>query len=247
MKKIYMLSFALMAACVGLAQQAGTVQYQEVRKLDLHFDGDMPPPPGLPTEHTNKTTLFFTEAASLYQNDTAGTDNMNIDRESEDGGRVFIQMAPPDNKIYCDIANKKMIQQREFMQRKFLIENEIVADGWKLTGKQKMILNYPCSEATKADTTKSITAWFTPAIPVAIGPFNYVGLPGLILEVNINNGDQIITATSIVKTVDEKLITKPKDGKKVTEEEYNKIVEEKLKEMGVDGGRPGVVIKIEND
>jgi GLPGLI family protein len=72
-------------------------------------------------------------------------------------------------------------------------------------------------------------------------------LPGMVLEVNINNGEQVITALSIDKQVETALIVKPKDGKKVTDEEFNKIVEEKLKEMGVEGGRPGVVIKIEND
>ena len=247
MKKIYLFGIILFAAASLFAQQSGTVQYQETRKLAIHFDGDMPPPPGLPTEHTMKTLLFFTAEKSLYQNDTANTDNMNIDRESEDGGRVFIQMAPPDNKVYCDLTDKKVIQQRDFLQRVFLIETALTSDGWKLTGKQKMILNYPCSEATKViDSTKTVTVWYTPAIPVSTGPFNYVGLPGLVLEVNVNNGEQVITALSVTKTVDEKMIVKPKDGKKVTEEEFNKIVEEKMKEMG-GGPGGGVMIKIEND
>ncbi len=34
-------------------------------------------------------------------------------------------------------------------------------------------------------------------------------------------------------------LEKPADGKKVTEEEYNAIVEEKMKEMGVEGGSGG--------
>lgn len=247
MRKLYLLCFVTLSNFTLFAQQSGTVSYQEVRKLDLHFEGDMPPPPGLPTEHTNKTLLLFTDAASLYQNDTLNSDNMNIDRESEDGGRVFIQMAPPDNKIYFDLTGKKMVQQREFMQRKFLIEDAIVTEGWKLTGKQKMILNYPCSEATVTDSTRTVSAWFTPAIPVSTGPSNYVGLPGLILEVNVNNGEQVITALSVSAEVNVNSIAKPKDGKKVTQAEFDKIVEEKLKEMGVDGGRPGIVIKIEND
>ena len=247
MKKVYVFVLFATIGSTLFAQTSGTIKYQETRKLDIHFDGDMPPPPGLPTEHKNTTLLFFTETASLYQNDTAQIDNMNIERETEDGGMIFMQMAPPDNKVYCDFTTKTMIEKRDFMQRQFLIEKPLVAEGWKLTGKQKMILNYPCSEAVKTDSLGTTTIWYTPAIPVSSGPFYYVGLPGMVLEVNINNGEQVITALSVDKQVETALIVKPKDGKKVTDEEFNKIVEEKLKEMGVEGGRPGVVIKIEND
>lgn len=59
MRKQITLSILFLCTIGAFAQQSGTVQYQETRKLDIHFDGDMPPPPGLPTEHTNKTLLFL--------------------------------------------------------------------------------------------------------------------------------------------------------------------------------------------
>jgi GLPGLI family protein len=41
--------------------------------------------------------------------------------------------------------------------------------------------NYGCHRTSKEVT---ITAWYTPEIPVSQGPEGYWGLPGLILEVN---------------------------------------------------------------
>jgi GLPGLI family protein len=42
----------------------------------------------------------------------------------------------------------------------------------------------------------TITAWYTPEIPVNQGPENYWGLPGLILE--INDGKTVILCSKIV-------------------------------------------------
>ena len=46
------------------------------------------------------------------------------------------------------------------------------------------------------------------------------------------------------KKIDKKLITKPKKGKKVTKEEFQKIVEEKMKEMGMENRGERSVIRV---
>ncbi len=75
-----------------------------------------------------------------------------------------------------------------------------------------------------------ITAWYAMDIPVGHGPDDYWGLPGLILE--ISDGNTQILCTKIVMNPKEKAeITEPKKGKVVTQEEYDVIQEEKMKEM----------------
>jgi GLPGLI family protein len=75
-----------------------------------------------------------------------------------------------------------------------------------------------------------VTAWYTLDIPVGHGPGDYWGLPGLILE--IDAGETKIFCTKIVLNPKEKSeISEPKKGKVVNQEEYDKIVEEKMKEM----------------
>ena len=78
--------------------------------------------------------------------------------------------------------------------------------------------------------TITITAWYTPQIPVSVGPAGYHGLPGLILEAN--DGSQTIICSKIVinpKKSNE--IIEPTKGKKVTQKEFDAILEKKMKEM----------------
>lgn len=235
------------ATLLSQAQSDFTIQYTSTRKLQISIEGDMPPPPGLPDKITTNTVLYTNGHASLYRNAEQQNDAMNVEREAEDGGQVIIKMAPPENIIYCDLDAKTMTQQREFMQRDFLIESPAKNSNWKLTGKQKMILSYPCQQAMQVDSMDTVMVWFTPVIPVSSGPMTFIGLPGMVLEVELDHGMEVITATAVQTTVDADMIKKPKDGKKVTQEEYDKIVEEKLKEMGVQPGPGGrAVIRIEN-
>ncbi|MCK0161759.1 GLPGLI family protein [Allomuricauda sp. F6463D] len=82
----------------------------------------------------------------------------------------------------------------------------------------------------EAPKEQTITAWFTPDIPVGQGPGSYWGLPGLILEVN--DGRTAILCTKIILNPDEKNeIEEPKRGKEVNQAEYNEILAEKIKEM----------------
>ena len=85
-----------------------------------------------------------------------------------------------------------------------------------------------------------VTAWFTPQIPIKNGPGEYAGLPGLILEMNIDR-TTILCSKIVLNPKEADNITAPNTGKEVTREEYNKIVKDKLDEMREDfrnrGGR----------
>jgi NAD-dependent dihydropyrimidine dehydrogenase PreA subunit len=119
-----------------------------------------------------------------------------------------------------------------------------VGFAFDLTGKQKTILGMPCQQALLKKDKDTVEAWFTPAIPVSAGPMGLAGLPGMILEATQRNVSFVATAFT-PGTADAALIVKPKEGKKVTGEEYDKIVEKKTKEMADEyGGNGNVIIKV---
>ena len=77
---------------------------------------------------------------------------------------------------------------------------------------------------------KVIIAWYAPEIPVSLGPLNYWGLPGLILEINEEN---VIILCSKV-TLSNKEVGKikvPNTGKKVSQVEFDAIEKAKLDSM----------------
>ena len=245
MKKAGLLIAAVAVGCSAMAQEnsSGTVIYEQTVKFELKLEGEAAQfASQFPKERKSEKVLYFDNQQAVYQNSTSSkVEDMDM---SSSGSTMVVKMVEPDNKIFTDISLNQQVEMREFMTRVFLINGEI-ANSWKITGNQKMILNYPCQEATSVAGTDKIVAWFTPAIPASVGPGKYGGLPGLILAVDLNEGKNVTIAKSIDLTpVAKDKIVKPEKGKKVSREEFDKIVVEKMKEMGGTVGSGGQSIMI---
>jgi len=85
----------------------------------------------------------------------------------------------------------------------------------------------------------TITAWYTPEIPISQGPENYWGLPGLILEVN--DGKTTILCSKVVLNLKDKVeIKAPTKGEEITQKKYDETVIKKMEEFrAMGGGRNG--------
>ena len=98
----------------------------------------------------------------------------------------------------------------------------------KVMNKIKEIAGYMCMMAVTEDTIKDqkITAWFADNLPVTAGPELYGGLPGMILELDINDGDITVTAKKVeMKTITEEIgVPKKLKGKKITNQQYDQLL-----------------------
>jgi GLPGLI family protein len=154
--------------------------------------------------------------------------------------------------VYRDTETEELVEYTDFMGKKFLVTGPPPIK-WKMTMEQMTILGYPCFKAigNANDTiTGPVEAWYAPTLPIASGPKNYGGLPGMILAVKGgDNGAYVVYAAKIEQRplTAEEPIAKPKDGKAVTREEFIQIKEEKTKEMegmfrSGAGGRPPMMM-----
>ncbi|MBR9845413.1 MAG: GLPGLI family protein [Algicola sp.] len=86
-------------------------------------------------------------------------------------------------------------------------------------------------ETTKPDIQMTeVEAWYTPQIPVAHGPSEFWGLPGLILEVSA--GDTTMLCSKLVLNPEEELeIEAPDKGKETTKKEYQATLITKMTEF----------------
>lgn len=230
---------------------SGKISFQEKTKLEIRLEGDAAQfADQMPKEKLDGKILYFNPDYSLYTAGEEKTSDEDINMDQHEGGIKIRMINDGDNDIiFYDIKNNKKTEQKEFMTRKFLVDGDMVSSDWKLTGNFRSISGFNCQEALKQDSSKNVSAWFTVLIPVSSGPAGFGGLPGMILQVDINNGKRVITATAIDPSLtDPSILSKPKEGKKVTAEEFRKIVEEKRKEMGVENGQGTnhVIIKIQN-
>ncbi|NNF02467.1 MAG: GLPGLI family protein [Bacteroidia bacterium] len=180
-----------------------------------------------------KKVLVFNETSSVYRNFSAEKDALTEDGWNTEGGRARWRMMRPETIIYQSFEDNITVEQKDIFDKLFLITDERVKPLWKITGEQEEILKFPCNKAIfqKNDSTK-IEAWFNMSIPVPAGPAAYNELPGMIMKLVVNGGEEMIIATAFkFYSPDDSELAKPTKGKKVTEAEYQKIRKEKRQEM----------------
>ncbi len=226
----------------------GQVIYNETVKMNIQLPDDTPEEMKkmIPPSQTHAQILLFNAAECLYRDVTEGEeDDINLHNDDGNGGQIQIKMIRPQSNLYRDLKNDKVVESREFMGRDFLIKDDVENFKWKLAGEQKKILQYNCQKAILQDTTRKVFAWFTAEIPVDAGPAAFSNLPGLILELDIDNGARIYLASKVeLPPPGKKSIEIPNKGKACTRAEYKKTVDEKMKEMNAEGGPGGMKVII---
>lgn len=210
--------------------QSGEVNYTRTISFgEIEVDG-LPPELAamMPKEDKADYVLYFSPQASMYE--SAPKEEKETKEMSGEGFRIRIETDEDQDKYYTDITNKKIVQQRELSGRLFLINDTQKDRKWKMTGNQKKILDRVVMEAVSIIDKDTIEAWYAPDIAVPTGPQGVAGLPGLILEATINKRQTIVASSiHLNKEVSDK-IKEPKKGRKTTNEEFEKLAEEKRRE-----------------
>lgn len=243
MKHLTLLTCMLLLPFLAFAQiQAGEIEYTETIKLKIDIpDATEEMLKMIPSERKNPKILAFNANKSLFKNGEEKTEPEELSH-SEGDMQFNIKMVQPDNRLFLDIENGKITESTEFFGRFFLIEEALPERDWKFAKDKKMLLGYECYKAYLVDTARTAEVWYTPQIPVPVGPSEFNGLPGAILEVNIDNGERSYLAVAVKTGEPEaKKIEKPSKGKSVTREEFKKIRDEKMKEMGAEPGGNGTM------
>lgn len=134
--------------------------------------------------YTTTTELLFDGQRSLYQ---------DIEEQLE------WYMRKEQYHLLRDHAADKRSDIIEMPDRLYLVEDAIPRQKWKVLTEIRDIKGYICMSAETRDTIKNqrIVAWFATELPLPHGPEGYGGLPGLILELDVNDGAVIITANKI--------------------------------------------------
>lgn len=234
----------------------GIATYKSHRKVDIKLDStqinsdmhkrmlDM-----MKRQFEKTYLLTFNKEESVFKEDE------QLEAPQPQGMVVVMNVTGGSDVLYKNTKEKRYANQNESFSKLFLIKDELEDLNWELGSETKNIGDYTCYKATlkrEVEVRESgisingdkdldqeaepkmeeitITAWYTPQIPVNTGPRNYHGLPGLILEVT--DGTETLMCSKVVlnpeKTIE---IKEPKKGQKITQEKYDAIMEKKMKEM----------------
>lgn len=227
------------------AQTSGVISYSETMKMNVTLDseetGGMDLSEFLPKSMTSSSDLTFDGKISSYKKGESESENIEVGDEDA-GVRIVFMSDDVDSELYIDQSSKMIVEQKGFMGKTFIVEESLEKMKWKITGEKVKYLGYECIKAVRTmEDGNEVIAWFAPRIPASVGPKLYGQLPGAILMLSEGDEDLVFKATSIeLKDVSE--IKKPTNGKKVTNEEYGIIVDEKTKEMMQERG--GATFKV---
>lgn len=245
MKKVLVLLFFVPFLIQG--QNSGTITYEMTMKIDLGARADRMPKEirdRIPKERKSFKELIFSDSESIYKNGAVHP-STQTQGDGFGRGRRFGRRfggGGADRQTYKNISEDQIVDKNEFMGKTFLIKDGMPEYQWKITGAKKKILDYLAMEAvTTVDDSIKVTAWFAPQIAVSNGPQDFHGLPGLILEIDQDNGKlTLIAHDATFAELKGNEISMPKKGKEVTQQEFNEIRREKMREQREQrGGGPG--------
>lgn len=270
MKKILIAGVSLLAVIFATAQQKeGKVVYERTVQIQINFPGmteEMQR--SIPKTNISRYELTFANNQSLWKREEdANSDENTFSGDAGEGGgmQVRISTSGLNEVMYNNFETSRRVEQRELMDKRFLIDDSIRALKWKMTGETKTILNHSCMKATTTqirqraqmtmnngtmerkevpDTLETV-AWFATDIPVTAGPAEYQGqLPGLILEIDMNNGKFTYKALSISEKADVAIIKEPTGKKRYTQAEFKVENDKMMKQMEQNGGGMRRVIRM---
>ena len=237
MKNIIIFISIFLISCVSYAQQEGIVRYtrttywtklneslpylskQEKEKQSYVFGGLF--------VEKEFMLLYFNEKGSYYTN----SDEKSAESEGYDGRKKLFG-------IKRDFQRNSLNEFFEMSGKTYIVEDSLKQLDWKILNDIKDVAGHICMKAMIQDTIKKqkIIAWFAQDIPIIAGPERLYGLPGLILELDINDGAVIVEATKIepLKITTQMDLPKKMKGKKINELAFQdmirKFIQEKIKE-----------------
>lgn len=264
MKKTFFLIAAVIGISALQAQtKEGTIVYE--RKVNTHRTITNEQMRAMvPEFRISKHILMFSDSISLYrllpENEApdpfaggGGGMRMSFSFGGSDGG-----------DLYKNFTQAKSILSSELAGKNYLVVDSIKQQPWKLSNETKQINGYTCLKATRKvmapvlqmrtmviggpggnatrDTARpqpreiEVVAWYAQDIVSPVGPESYGQLPGVILQLDSDNGATVFTAVEIKKEVDQKQLKEPKKGKIVTATEFGKMRMDLMQQQMQGGG-----------
>lgn len=229
--KAILILFYLFCSQILLAQSTfiskGKIEFERRTNVWAELKGSF-------AEQIKKVTPQYQSSFFNYEFD----DNKAIyqpGREPETKTNGFFGGAPAsDNIVYTDYENGKSIARKNVFEKSFLIEDSLRNARWKITNDFREIAGFNCRRATTIIMDSVfVVAFYTDEIMIPGGPESFNGLPGMILGLVINRLHTTWYATKVeVNVVNDKNITPPKSGKKITNSEILETLRKSFSDWG---------------
>ncbi len=103
------------------------------------------------------------------------------------------------------------------------------------------------SSAAITPKETEVVVWYTEDIAASVGPDNYSGLPGAILEVDVDNGSNVTSATEVSSKYPKKELVQPTKGDIMNKAQFQDAMKKLMEDMQKGGGMGGMRIRMGNN
>ena len=220
----------------------------------------------VPEFRTDKFELIFNESVSLFRSVVDDEAPDPFANAGGGGGGMRMNFRMPTANTFTDMGKQMQYEERAFFEKEFLIVDSLKQYKWKLSEETKTIAKQLCKKATtmitapqmrmrvsmgrggenNTDTAASNTprapketelvVWYAENIPVSFGPDNYSGLPGVIMEIDQDNGATVTTAVEVSAKYPKKELVAPSKGEKMNRAQFQENMQKLMQEMQRGGG-----------
>ncbi|MFV0138843.1 GLPGLI family protein [Empedobacter falsenii] len=255
MKKILTLFTFSLLATIAFAQKL-EVKYQEIVKVNpeefkgtvkFSSNGKESQIPNDVYDNMIKNmqepkdfTLVINDNESTYKKVEKISNN-----QGNNGFSVSMSMSGGGNGLYKNLLTKEFAKSVNLMDKPYLIKDKLTEYKWQLSRETKKIIGFDVKKATAIiDSTTTVTAWYAPSIAIKDGPAMYNGLPGLILELDINNTKRKGVESHTIRSIEVKEVPnlkpfdQPKEKNVISEKEFETMSKkqmERFKKMRSEG------------
>ena len=241
----------------------GKISYE--RKINMHRNLPNPQMKSMvPEFRTDKFELIFNESVSLFRSVVDDEAPDPFANAGGGGGGMRMNFRMPTANTFTDVSKQMQYEERAFFEKEFLIIDSLKQYKWKLSEETKTIAKQLCKKATtmitapqmrmrvsiggggnntdtaantpRAPKETELVVWYAENIPVSFGPDNYSGLPGVIMEIDQDNGATVTTAVEVSAKYPKKELVAPTKGDKMNRAQFQENMQKLMQEMQRGGG-----------
>ena len=199
----------------------------------------------MPEKITNKFEIAYNPTGAKFQKSETVDITAPGGGEGTSGGmRMMMRFGGSDRELYFN-ASDKVIESFELNSEEVLLES-VLGSGSKeaeLSTETKKISGFDCKKAVLSGRNGSQTIiWYTTDLALKASPMANFWIAGVVLGIETDRMKFYATSIEFTKIKDSEVAT-PKKGKTITQEEYQKAMEEMRAKFRNGGGERQIRIQ----
>lgn len=156
--------------------------------------------------YTENMVLFVGNNAGAYRSYDRQLQNQLFKKQvqeqfanSPDGHFNISRHVTGSATVYFQFPNDRQLVRQEEMFGTYIMNDQLPAMNWKITGDTASFGELHCQKATTHFKGRDYVAWFCPDLPVHVGPWKLNGLPGVIVDAHDTKNEVVFKFDGVEK------------------------------------------------